>query len=303
MALKPPTKMTDEAKAKVEKARDMPRGDRHWVLQHLLALLRDAPIVELRRAGGATDACCRCATETLRRLNRSAEVFPLVLRCAREVHPADSATLWPLQATAVVESVSRSHYKLAASFAQHHKLDIDPKRTGITPKDFLEFHYYGGTALAGLERWAEAAELFQRCMELPGSYLSKLVVGAHAKWVLASTISRGSPPDMPSDLMSKQVVYLLQRANAAYTEFAGAYRNAASSGSSATEIARKAMEEARKGDELSAEAGKGEGEAESGAGGTSRSGTRSFRDDFNAFTERNNYMFDGIRISGAAGSS
>jgi len=141
---------------------------------------------------------------------RQDEAFPLILRCAREVHPADSSTLWPLQATAVRECVARSHYKLAASFAGSPKLDIDPKATGLTPRDFLEFHYYGGVALTGLERWTDAVELFQRCMELPGQGTSKLTVGAHAKWTLASIVSTGSAPtSMPTDLMSKQVAYSL----------------------------------------------------------------------------------------------
>lgn len=55
MALKPPAKMKPEQKEKMEVARWERKGDKAWILELLLRVLRDAPVADLRRAGGASE--------------------------------------------------------------------------------------------------------------------------------------------------------------------------------------------------------------------------------------------------------
>lgn len=54
MALNPSSKLSDDAKAKIETERQT-KGDKHWILNHILRLLRDAPLLELRRAGATSE--------------------------------------------------------------------------------------------------------------------------------------------------------------------------------------------------------------------------------------------------------
>ncbi len=84
----------------------------------------------------------------------------------------------------------------------------DRKSVGLTVRDFLLFHYYGGVVFLGLRRYSEALQFFAAVLATPAQAESAITEAAWKKFLAASLILHGRPTALPkycSKVVSRQV--------------------------------------------------------------------------------------------------
>ncbi|KAJ7540488.1 hypothetical protein O6H91_10G017600 [Diphasiastrum complanatum] len=142
-----------------------------------------------------TNVCKRMRDETIRVQRPIRAISPLHI-AIRKLQPS-SEYLTPLHADLLQICLLAKCYKAALSVLDDDIFEIDQKKTGLTPKDFLLFCYYGGMAYVGLKRFEKALELFQHAVTAPAFVLNAIVVESYKKYVLVSLIQNGQVPNLP----------------------------------------------------------------------------------------------------------
>jgi len=130
--------------------------------------------------------------------------------------------LTPVHADFVLLAILAKNYKAARAVLERPIFEIDPRRTALTPRDFLLYYYYGARAWAGLKEWHRVYEFTQTAITIPGTALSAIAVEAFKIFVLASLITRGKFDTLPkqcSTLVSRHI----KKYAPEYVEFATAY--------------------------------------------------------------------------------
>ncbi|CAK9204856.1 unnamed protein product [Sphagnum troendelagicum] len=82
-------------------------------------------------------------------------------------------------------------YKASLSVLEDDIFEIDQKRTGLVPRDFLLYCYYGGMIHIGLKQFGKALEFFQHAITAPATVLNAITIAAYKKFVLVSLIQLG----------------------------------------------------------------------------------------------------------------
>jgi COP9 signalosome complex subunit 3 len=115
------------------------------------------------------------------------------------------------------------HYRAAIPVLDTPVFSIDPKATGIEPKEYLEYFYFAGTVCIGLKRFSQALDMFQQGLTCPSQILSAVQIETFKKYVLLCCLAYGEFKDLPqsaSGAVSKNVDRLCH----AYMDFARAYK-------------------------------------------------------------------------------
>lgn len=130
---------------------------------------------------------------------------------------APRRVLTPQHAYLLQACVAAKCYAAAEAVLAEELADVDPRATGLTPKDFLLYCFYGGCALLAVRRVAEAREIFAAAISAPARAPSAIALAAYKKWALASLLDVGTLPSLP-----KYTHHGLQRhVKSACQEYAG----------------------------------------------------------------------------------
>jgi COP9 signalosome complex subunit 3 len=103
--------------------------------------------------------------------------------------------------------------------------ETDPSKTAIDALDYVQYCEFGGTALASLGRYEDAAELFLRAVSAPTDVPAATQIAAHKKYILCSLLANGACPfasTLPK-YASPAVQRHVRHASSAYASFAEAF--------------------------------------------------------------------------------
>jgi COP9 signalosome complex subunit 3 len=70
-------------------------------------------------------------------------------------------TLTPLHADLLQVCLLSKCYGVAQPILEEEIFDVTPEITGVTPKDYLLYYYYGGMVLTGLKQYKQALTFFR----------------------------------------------------------------------------------------------------------------------------------------------
>ena len=82
-------------------------------------------------------------------------------------------------------------YAVARELLSTTIYSIVPAATGVTPRDFATYYYYGGIIWLGLQEYHKAHSFFETAVCLPATCLSAMAVEAYKKYVLVSLMLKG----------------------------------------------------------------------------------------------------------------
>eukprot|EP01060_Flectonema_neradi_P011172 TRINITY_DN1824_c0_g1_i1.p1 TRINITY_DN1824_c0_g1~~TRINITY_DN1824_c0_g1_i1.p1 ORF type:complete len:438 (+),score=51.38 TRINITY_DN1824_c0_g1_i1:58-1371(+) len=82
-------------------------------------------------------------------------------------------------------------YAIAKELLSTTIYSIVPAATGVTPRDFATYYYYGGMIWLGLQEYHKALSFFETAVCLPATCLSAMATEAYKKYVLVSLILKG----------------------------------------------------------------------------------------------------------------
>ena len=123
--------------------------------------------------------------------------------------PQEKLHLAPLHADFVrCCLLSRRHLDALPLLEQELSDFSDRKSVGLTVRDFLLFHYYGGVTFLGLRRYSEALQFFAAVLATPAQAESAITEAAWKKFLAASLILHGRHTALPkycSKVVSRQV--------------------------------------------------------------------------------------------------
>lgn len=88
-------------------------------------------------------------------------------------------------------------YSAALPVLKDDIFEVDTRATGVTPRSFLLYCYYGGMVYVGLKRFSKALELFQHAITAPALALNAITVAIYKKRTLISLISSGQVAPFP----------------------------------------------------------------------------------------------------------
>jgi len=80
--------------------------------------------------------------------------------------------------------------------------DIQPDRTGCTPKDMLLYYYYGGMIYLAKKEYEKAMNFFEVSLTIPSYALNAIMVESFKKYVLTSLIYQGKYTGIPKNASS-----------------------------------------------------------------------------------------------------
>ncbi|GBG42279.1 hypothetical protein CBR_g75710, partial [Chara braunii] len=113
-------------------------------------------------------------------------------------------------------------YNAALPILDTDIFEVDPKKTALTPRDFLLYCYYGGTVYIGLKRFNKALQLFHHAITAPSTVLNAITIAAYKKFVLVSLIVNGQLAQFPKYTPSI-VQRSLKTQSQAYVNMGNAY--------------------------------------------------------------------------------
>ena len=130
-------------------------------------------------------------------------------------------------------------YSAALPILDKPIFEVVPPLTGLTPRDFLLYCYYGGMVYIGLRRYADAADMFLHAISAPAVVMNAIVVAVYKKFILTSLIAVGSLPSFPR-YTAAVVQRHLKSSCTKYLALADAYKS-----KDVTELRRAATEHAQ----------------------------------------------------------
>lgn len=113
-----------------------------------------------------------------------------------------SEFLTPLHADVLCLCLKSKNYKAGYQLIEKKIFDIDPTRTGLTPKDMLLYYYYGGMIYIGLKQYQKASSFFETALTVPAFALNAIMVEVYKKYVLVSLLVNGKFTGLPKHAMS-----------------------------------------------------------------------------------------------------
>ena len=132
-------------------------------------------------------------------------------------------SLTPVHADLIMLCLLDRKYSHARKILDQTILEIHPNRTGVTPKDYLLYYYYGGMVYIGLTQFERAFEFLQTCITTPCvTTLNAIMVEAFKKFVFVSLILHGKFAGVPrqsSGVVQRSIRKMCQE----YVDVAQAY--------------------------------------------------------------------------------
>lgn len=128
----------------------------------------------------------------------------------------------PLHQLLMMLCLKSKNYKAAVPILEQKIFEVHPKQTGISPRDFLLYFYYGGMIWIGLKEYQNALNCFETAITCPAMALDAIVVEAYKKFILVTLILTGKPPVI-SKHASPTVHRHIKLHTGEYLDFAQAY--------------------------------------------------------------------------------
>ncbi|CAK0785025.1 hypothetical protein CVIRNUC_008230 [Coccomyxa viridis] len=128
----------------------------------------------------------------------------------------------PLHADLFLLCIVAKCYSAAMPVLDQEFDDVDPKKTGMTARDFLLFCYYGGMIYTGLKEHAKALAMFLFALTAPTMVVNAITMAAFRKHALVSLIHTGAHQQLPKFAPSS-VTRAAKSECAPYLELATAY--------------------------------------------------------------------------------
>lgn len=175
--------------------------------------LRLAPEKFARLCKKLKDSCLYTGTPTLAAL-------PLK-NAIRKIQP-DKQYLTPQHVDFLQVCLLAKRYATAMEVLRDDVYEANPVLTGLVPRDFLLYCYYGGMAYCGMKSWPKALEMFQHAITAPAMALNAITVASYKKFVVVSLIHSDEVPAFPkytSTIVQRHVKSCCQE----YTELTAAY--------------------------------------------------------------------------------
>ena len=135
---------------------------------------------------------CRMFAQTAVDLETFAEGIEPLLRACHVVANGESI-LTPSHQEVIRLCLKCRQLDVAKSLLDAPIFGVNPVTTGLVPKDFLLYFYYGGMAYAACKEWALSMDFFTQCINTPADGLSSIVVEAHKYWTLVSLFLQKGP--------------------------------------------------------------------------------------------------------------
>ncbi|KAG6548598.1 hypothetical protein Mapa_010087 [Marchantia paleacea] len=139
--------------------------------------------------------CRRLKDQAMQMMEPRCAILPLYA-AIRKSQPS-SEYLTPLHAEYLLLCLLSKCYKAGLNILEDDIFEIDQKRTGLVPRDFLLHCYYGGMLYIGLKRFGKALEFFQHAITAPATVLNAITIAAYKKFVLVCLIHNGQVPPFP----------------------------------------------------------------------------------------------------------
>ncbi|CAM6121819.1 unnamed protein product [Calypogeia fissa] len=139
--------------------------------------------------------CRRLKDQAIQIVQPTSAILPL-LAAIRKLQPS-TEYLTPLHADYLLLCLLAKTYKAGLLILEEDIFEIDQKRTGLTPRDFLLYCYYGGMVCIGLKRFGKALELLQQAITAPATVLNAITIASYKKFVLVCLIHNGQVPPFP----------------------------------------------------------------------------------------------------------
>lgn len=112
--------------------------------------------------------------------------------------------------------------KAALPILEQIIFDVQPEKTGTSPKEMLLYFYYGGMIYLGLKKYEKASSFFETSLLVPSFALNAIMVESFKKYILTSLLLNGKYTGLPknsSNIVHRQIKFYAQ----GYLEFATAF--------------------------------------------------------------------------------
>lgn len=151
---------------------------------------------QVRLAPEKFNVLCRKLKEHALQLHTPMRVILPLQTAIKKLQPSPQY-LTALHAEFFLVCLLAKCYKSALSTLEEQIFEIDPKKTGLTPRDFLLYCYYGGMLYIGLKQFGKALEFFQHAITAPATVLNAIAIESYKKYILVSLIYNGQVPAFP----------------------------------------------------------------------------------------------------------
>jgi len=176
---------------------------------------------QARLAGPKVAAICRRFKEMAIEGNQPLRaVKPLKVALLKLRSGSESLT--PVHADFVQCCLLSKCYNAALPILQDEIFEVNPDNTGVTPKDYLLYYYYGGMIYVGLKEFSKGLGFFRMVITATAVVLSAVMVEAYKKYILISLIVHGKVVSLPR-FTSSVVQRYTKSALPQYQEFATAF--------------------------------------------------------------------------------
>ncbi|GAQ87206.1 COP9 signalosome subunit CSN3 [Klebsormidium nitens] len=118
----------------------------------------------------------------------------LPLRTAIKKLQPTSEHLTPQHADFLLLVVLSKIYNAGLPVLAEEIFEVDAKKTGIAPRDFLLYCYYGGMVYIGMKRFKKALELLGHAISAPAQVLNAITLEAYKKFVVVHLLVDGQLP-------------------------------------------------------------------------------------------------------------
>eukprot|EP01027_Heterolobosea_sp_BB2_P025870 GEZU01039722.1.p1 GENE.GEZU01039722.1~~GEZU01039722.1.p1 ORF type:complete len:437 (-),score=163.11 GEZU01039722.1:603-1913(-) len=176
---------------------------------------------QARMAGNKFGSIIHRYTEILRD-NHQAGRGILQLQSLIERFRPDAESLTPFHCDYIQLCLKSRNYKTAVALLEDKIFDVSPKKTGVVPREFLLYYYYGGMIYIGLKELKKALYFFETALTIPANALSAIMVESYKKYILVSLLLNGKPAAIPKNAAStvqRHIKVYCQE----YVEFGNAY--------------------------------------------------------------------------------
>ena len=99
---------------------------------------------------------------------------------ARKAAPTP-AHLTPAHVDVLQLSLLARNFAAALPLLEEDIFEVVPAATGVVPKDFLLYCYYGGACLCAVKRFAPAVDLFMQALAAPALALNAIQLACYKK--------------------------------------------------------------------------------------------------------------------------
>mmetsp|Transcript_14250 Transcript_14250/g.30526 ORF Transcript_14250/g.30526 Transcript_14250/m.30526 type:complete len:473 (-) Transcript_14250:192-1610(-) len=188
---------------------------------HANTLITASDPDQLRIAPEKFSSVCRKFKEICIAAGHPARAAMPLKTAIRKVQP-DTQYLSPQHGDFLQVCLLAKMYNAAVDILKDDVYEANPTLTGLVPRDFLLYCYYGGMIYCGKKRWSKALDMFQHAITAPAMALNAITVASYKKHLVVSLICRGEPAGLPK--YTSAVVHRHVKACASeYGELAAAY--------------------------------------------------------------------------------